>query len=143
MKNKCKDCGKKVFRNANRCITCSNKSRKGIKHSEQAKEKISMSKIGEKNNNWKGDDIKYIGLHVWVKRNKPIQIKCKYCNKESKLELSNISGEYKRDINDFEWLCIPCHRIKDKKELKQGRKKASSRFKELNKNIDKCINLTK
>jgi len=29
------------------------------------------------------------------------------------LELSNISGKYKRDINDYEWLCVKCHRIKD------------------------------
>lgn len=35
------------------------------------------------------------------------------------MELSNISGEYKRDVNDFEWLCVSCHRKKDFKRRKE------------------------
>jgi hypothetical protein len=57
--------------------------------------KISEAKkgknIGEQNHNWKGDNVSYTNLY---------------------LEASNISGEYKRDINDFEYLCASCHKIK-------------------------------
>jgi hypothetical protein len=71
--------------------------------------------VGENNPIWAGDNPKYVTLHQWVKRHKPKSIDgiCHICNQKKKLELSNISGEYKRDINDFEWICHRCHIIKD------------------------------
>ena len=27
--------------------------------------------------------------------------------------MANISGEYKRDVDDYEWLCLKCHRLFD------------------------------
>ena len=61
----------------------------------------------------KGDYVGYAGIHAWVKRYKPKQKFCEKCKRHLKLDLSNISGKYKRDINDFEWLCRKCHEEKD------------------------------
>ena len=47
---------------------------------------------------------------------------CLECNKVTPYDLSNISGEYKRDINDFEWLCRKCHMKKDDR-FKRNKKK--------------------
>ncbi|MCK5625044.1 hypothetical protein KAI04_04330 [Candidatus Pacearchaeota archaeon] len=72
----------------------------------------------EKNVNWKGDNVGYSALHDWVKSNKEFLGKCEICGLESNnrriIEAANISGEYKRDINDFVWLCRSCHYWFDK-----------------------------
>lgn len=79
--------------------------------------KISEAKkgknMGEQNHNWKGDNVSYTNLHIWIRKYKPKPENCENCGKkEEYLEASNISGEYKRDINDFEYLCASCHKIK-------------------------------
>jgi len=84
--------------------------------------------IGDKNINWKGDNVSYRSLHKWVNRNKK-KTPCVLCGSNKKIQASNISGEYKRDINDFEWLCSYCHVRKDgtinnlnyKRRTKNGR----------------------
>jgi hypothetical protein len=38
---------------------------------------------------------------------------CASCGAERKTEWSNISGEYRRERDDWEELCVPCHRKKD------------------------------
>ena len=39
---------------------------------------------------------------------------CKYCRKENcRFEWANISGEYKRDLNDWMNLCVSCHKKYD------------------------------
>ena len=81
----------------------------GKYHTEEAKQKMR----GERNYWWKGDNAKYDALHVWVRRRKPKPKICEYCKKVTPYDLANISGEYKRDINDYEWLCRKCHMIKD------------------------------
>jgi hypothetical protein len=88
---------------------------KGTFISEETKKKFGKS--NEKHPLWKGDKVSYSGLHLWVKRHKPCLFYCENCKKakeEYELELSNISGEYKRDINDYEYLCVRCHNDKDK-----------------------------
>lgn len=56
----------------------------------------------------------YNDIHRWVRNNKPKQIYCTICNKYThKLELANISGKYKQDINDYLWLCRDCHVLFD------------------------------
>ena len=96
-------------KNKGRLITKEHKKKislflKGIPRSEETKKKISIGHI-RKNRN-----IGYGGLHAWVKRHK---IKSEFCEKcgitENRLELSNISGLYKRDINDFQWTCHKCN----------------------------------
>ena len=69
----------------------------------------------EKNNMWKGDDVGYFALHAWIRRNKPKSEVCESCGKKKKLDAANISGKYKRDVNDFKWLCRKCHLESDER----------------------------
>jgi len=84
--------------------------------------RISLGKMNEKNSQWKGDKVKYISLHNWTRRHKPQPELCENCKEFPPYDLANISGNYKRDINDFEWLCRRCHMNKDGriKNLRRG-----------------------
>jgi len=75
----------------------------------QCKEIIMYTKTNEQHHQWKGDNVGYEGLHQWVKRHKPKPKVCEMCKQKEPYDLANISGEYKRDINDFQWLCRSCH----------------------------------
>jgi len=79
---------------------------------------ISNAVKKEKNHMWKGDKVGYGALHSWVKRQKPKPKYCECCKKNFVYDLANISGEYKRDINDYEWLCRKCHMKKDGRNIK-------------------------
>lgn len=69
---------------------------------------------GSKNGMWKGDKVGYNALHDWVKYHKPKSMFCEKCGKIiEKLDCANISGEYKRDISDWRWLCRKCHMEED------------------------------
>lgn len=127
MVNYCKDCNIKVFRDAIRCITCSNIFRTGFKHSKKNKKRMSVSKLGENNPMWKGSDVMYSGLHLWIKRWKKKQNFCNICKEKKRtygrssdsLVLANISGNYLRDVEDFEWLCQKCHLRRDHSKSKE------------------------
>ena len=71
--------------------------------------------LREKNGMWKGDKVGYCALHNWIEYNKSKPEFCEECKKNKHYDLANISGKYKRDINDFEWLCRSCHMKKDYK----------------------------
>jgi len=85
--------------------------------------RISESKIGRKNPQWKGDKVEYGALHEYIKSHKIKPSQCQNCNKICKLDLCNISGEYIRDTKDWEWLCRRCHMLKDGRliNFKNGR----------------------
>ncbi len=110
----CLNCNTKISIPALRCRSCGRKYGKQVKWSEEQKEK----RKGEGNPNWKGNKVKYGALHDWVKRYKPKPKFCEICKKNKSFDLANISGKYKRDINDFEWLCRKCH-MKDDGRLKK------------------------
>ena len=111
-------------------------------HSEATKRKIAVSHIGvgkgiplaethkraiaegmkgkhsnEENPAWKGEKVKYMGLHNWVRRHLGTPKKCMHCGttEEKVYHWANISKKYKRDLNDWVRLCVPCHRKFDKK----------------------------
>jgi len=69
--------------------------------------------INEKNSQWKGNKAGYIALHNWVRRRKLKPINCIRCNKRPAIDLANISGNYMRNIDDYEWLCRYCHTKSD------------------------------
>lgn len=89
--------------------------------SEETKLKISISRIGKKNWMWK-DKPGRIALHEWVRNRKPKPELCEDCGLVPPRDLANISQEYHRDINDFEWLCRKCHMTKDGRIFKFWRK---------------------
>jgi hypothetical protein len=68
---------------------------------------------GEKSGRWKGDKVKYRGLHMWVNKQLVKPKLCSNCFQEKRLELANISQKYKRNLADWEWLCRTCHMTKD------------------------------
>lgn len=61
------------------------------------------------NGNWLGKRVGYNGVHIWIKQRKIKPAFCERCKKNKPYDLANISGEYKRDVNDFEWICRSCH----------------------------------
>lgn len=85
----------------------------GKKHSPEAREKIRIAKTGEKNPMWKGDSVHYEALHEWMRKRIHKPEKCVICNVSPPRDLANISGEYKRDTSDWEYLCRSCHMKKD------------------------------
>jgi hypothetical protein len=79
--------------------------------------------LGENNSQWKGDIVGYAQLHRWISQRKEKPLECPRCKKRTRwIDLSNISGEYKRDVNDFEWLCRTCHNIKDRDKKRKIKK---------------------
>lgn len=92
---------------------------------------IKFDTNGKNNSNWKGSRLTYFGLHTWIKRHKTKSLSCENCAKITiNLDASNISGKYKRDVNDFEWLCRKCH---TKKHYPDGRWGKNYNGKEKNK----------
>lgn len=71
--------------------------------------------VNELNTNWKGNDVGYHGLHKWIQRHKGKADKCEKCGilNAKKYEWANISGEYKRDVDDFMSMCVSCHILFD------------------------------
>ena len=98
------------------------KALKGKKRTEITKKRLSICKLGENNPMWKGDEVQMTSLHNWIRYRKPRPEFCEKCNLNSPYDLANISGEYRRDVNDFEWLCRGCHMRKDGRinNLKKG-----------------------
>jgi len=62
---------------------------------------------------WKGDKVGYYGLHRWIRKYKPKSDICEICNRKKKLQLANKDHTYKRDVNDYMWLCSTCHKEYD------------------------------
>lgn len=120
-----------------------------MKHSEETKKKISLTKrgkpswnkglkgfrAGEKRPNivpkgsdsvcWKGKKVSYRGLHMWVELLLGKPKYCVKCGKESNghnMHWANISGEYKREITDWIRLCAKCHGAYDKEKGLRKRK---------------------
>ncbi len=52
-------------------------------------------------------------VHGWIKKRKTRPAVCQRCGEKYPHDCANISGEYKRDPDDYEWLCRKCHQEKD------------------------------
>jgi hypothetical protein len=87
----------------------------------ETREKISKSKVGNKNPSWKGKCAGYVALHIWVRRRLGrLLIVPKTKNHRAKrYEWANISGEYKRDLEDWHQLCPSCNRTDGVKKHKR------------------------
>lgn len=107
--------------------------KKGYKHPEAVKKKISLAHIGkigwnrdkvlsnrqnEGSPKWKGDKVGYSALHKWVKHYLGKATICSQCISTINIEWANISHEYKRDLTDWMQLCHKCHGKYDSGEFR-------------------------
>jgi len=72
-----------------------------------------MSKLSDKNPQWKGDSVGKLSLHNWITVRMKSERKCVECGSCDNVDLANISQNYMRDLSDWEWLCRRCHMKKD------------------------------
>jgi hypothetical protein len=91
-----------------------NKGNLGKPHSTATRLKISEALWGNLPGNWKGENVGYTALHVWVRRHKIKTGKCATCSYEGRTEWANISGLYFRDLDDYVELCRLCHEELDR-----------------------------
>ncbi len=83
-------------------------------------------KKGESNGMWKGDNVGYPALHVWLAKNYGKPNKCDFCGvlpKQNGQKIHNIHwankrGIYNRDKNEWIMLCGSCHKKYDRKRRK-------------------------
>ncbi len=98
----------------------------GRKLSEETKRKISEASQEEKGNAWKGDDVGYGGLHMWVYKHLGKPDTCEHCGVEGlkgrAIHWANKSQQYKRDVKDWIRLCVKCHTAYDKQFKKYKRR---------------------
>ena len=68
----------------------------------------------EKNGMWKGDNVGHgASFHRWVECRKKRPSVCEKCKERPPYDLTNKSGSYKRNLDDWEWLCRKCHMEND------------------------------
>jgi hypothetical protein len=81
-----------------------------------------LEKISGKNSKfWLGENAGYFSKHDWIREQGINREKCLHCgingffykNNRWSIEFCNISGEYKRIIEDWITLCRNCHRKMD------------------------------
>ncbi len=84
------------------------------KHTSPKTEFKKGDNMNEYNSNWKADNAGYVAKHAWVYLRLGKPSICDFCKTTiGKFEWSNISGNYLRDLNDWQRLCISCHRKYD------------------------------
>src|SRR3990167_5003596 len=91
---------------------------RGYKHSEVSIQKMRDIHRGENGSNWQGDDVKYSGLHRWLRTNYPKTGTCENCNeiKVTGTQWALKKGcDYERNKENFFELCISCHTAYDRK----------------------------
>jgi hypothetical protein len=86
----------------------------GGHHTEDAKRKISLSRMGQNNSAWKADKVGYGGLHKWIKEHLSRPELCEKCNIIPSRDLANITGIYNRDFLNWKYLCRSCHEMLDR-----------------------------
>ena len=68
---------------------------------------------------WKGEAVSYSGLHKWVALRLGRPKRCEFCGRDGltrhEINWANKSGEYKRELDDWLRLCVPCHVEYDKR----------------------------
>lgn len=70
-----------------------------------------LKQNGDKVSGYKGEAVGYAGIHAWVRRRLGRPSECRHCGVEGDrmYHWANVSGQYKRDTNDWVRLCVPCH----------------------------------
>lgn len=77
-------------------------------------------RVGAAHPAWKGDKVSYKQLHQWLERHRPKTGRCSRCGATpNRTEWANLSGEYRRDLEDYIELCVSCHRREDRARPKR------------------------
>jgi len=87
----------------------------GTPPSSPAEKTPTKWKSGTAHKSWKGDSVGYVGVHEWVRYHLGKPRRCGNCKttKAKAYDWANVSGEYKRDLNDYIRLCRSCHKKLD------------------------------
>ena len=103
-----------------------NTNSKGKKKPKEAIDKIR----GDKNKNWKGEDVSYSGMHHWIKRCLGKPKICLHCGSTRNLQWANKTRKYEREISNWISLCVRCHAkydgVSEKMKLKWRNQYASA-----------------
>lgn len=70
----------------------------------------------------------YHNLHRWVRKNKGRATVCKECGSTSSVQHANISGSYKKELDDFIELCKKCHARRDWHRIRTNNPQELSSF---------------
>lgn len=121
--------------------SCRNKTitTKGQKKTEEHKQKIGAAikgnkrpdlshrnktdnptKRGSEHDRWQGDDVGYIALHQWLRRNHTFPESCEKCGSKNSLHISNKTNVYNRDRENWWILCASCHKKYDNQLREAG-----------------------
>ena len=92
------------------CTVCSRliQGRKGADKCHSCSFKLGGKTKGDKHCCWKGDEVKYAALHMWVNKYKPKVEGCEHCGEAGKFDLANM-GTYNREFSNWRYLCRRCH----------------------------------
>jgi len=69
--------------------------------------------IGEQHHRWKGEDVGYRALHIWLAKTKTKTGVCSRCHAQRYTEWANLTDRNSRDPDDYIELCKPCHMRQD------------------------------
>jgi len=106
--------------------------KKGYKHTDATRKRISISNTGEKSSQWKGDLAKYQAIHIWIRTHWGSSYKCENIDCEGKSKqyqwALKPNRKYTRNRKDYEMLCRSCHRKQDiteetKRKISLGNRK--------------------
>jgi len=106
----------KIETRRTKCIDCNKNINPQFKKGVMRCKSCNM--LGNRNYQWKGNKVGLPALHEWVRNHKRKPKLCIRCRKKPPYDVANISGKYKRDVKDFEWVCRYCH-MKNDGRLKQ------------------------
>ena len=76
---------------------------------------VKIVRHNEKHHAWKGDNAGYASVHSWIVRNAGKAKSCSFnsLHESTRFQWANISGTYRRDVDDYAQLCPSCHKTYD------------------------------
>ena len=100
------DCGNEVRARATRL-----RSRETVSCGCWVPTKERKDHNGNDHHNWKGEEVGYHALHIWLAKHKTKTGICSRCNAERYTEWANIAPgrPRSRNLDDYVEVCKPCH----------------------------------
>jgi len=91
---------------------------RGSKHTQEAKNKVSLSLLGNRRR-WLGDKAGYVAHHIWLVKHfgKANHCEVNPAHIAKRYEWANINHSKSRNRADYIQLCPSCHRLFDMGKL--------------------------